>query len=154
MRFKSPRFVGLAILVFLVYLVAARIGLSLASVHTNVSPVWPPTGVAIAALILFGRSMWPVIFLGALVTNLWTGLSIPIAGGIAVGNTLEALLAVSLLTRRPFNRSLDTVSGVLYFVLYAVILTPIVAATVGNLSLCLGGAADWNQFIPLWLTWW
>jgi PAS domain S-box-containing protein len=154
MRFKSPRFVGLAILVFLVYLVAARIGLSLASVHTNVSPVWPPTGVAIAALILFGRSMWPVIFLGALVTNLWTGLSIPIAGGIAVGNTLEALLAVSLLTRRPFNRSLDTVSGVLYFVLYAVILSPIVAATVGNLSLCLGGAADWNQFIPLWLTWW
>jgi PAS domain S-box-containing protein len=138
-----------------VYLLAARLGLSLASVQRNVSPVWPPTGVAIVSLILFGRSLWPAIFVAAFATNLWTGVSIPTAGGIALGNTLEAVLADSLLTRgQAFNRSLDSVSDVLRFILCAVILSPIVAATVGNLSLCLGGAEDWNQFVHLWVTWW
>ncbi len=149
------RLVGLATAVALAYLLAARLGLSLASVHTNVSPVWPPTGVAIASLLLFGRSLWPPILFGAFAANLWTGVSIPTAGGIALGNTLEAVLAVSLLRRgKPFSTSLDSVSHVLRFLLFAVILSPMVAATVGNLSLCLGGAANWNQFGRLWLTWW
>jgi PAS domain S-box-containing protein len=155
MRFKILRFVGLATVVGLLYLLAARLGLSLASVHTNVSPVWPPTGVAIAALLIFGRSLWPTILLAAFIANLWTGVSVPTAGGIALGNTLEAVLAVFLLSRgKAFDRSLDLVSDVLRFLLYAVILSPTVSATVGTVSLCLGGAADWNQFGHLWVTWW
>jgi PAS domain S-box-containing protein len=154
MRFKNLRFVGLATAVALAYLLAARLGLSLASVHTNVSPVWPPTGVAIASLLLFGRSLWPAILFGAFAANLWTGVSIPTAGGIALGNTLEAVLAVSLLTRGKASTRLDSVPHVLRFLLFAVILSPMVGATVGNLSLCLGGAAAWNQFGQLWLTWW
>lgn len=149
------RLVGLVTAVALAYLLAAQLGLSLASVHTNVSPVWPPTGVAIASLLLFGRSLWPAIFLGAFAANLWTGVSTPTAAGIAIGNTLEAVLAVSLLRRgKPFSTSLDSVSHVLRFLLFAVILSPIVGATVGNLSLCIGGAADCSQFGRLWLTWW
>src|SRR5687767_7604715 len=155
MKLKPLRFVGLVTAVGLVYLLAAQLGLSLASVHTNVSPVWPPTGVAIASLLLFGRSLWPAIFLGAFAANLWTGVSTPTAVGIAIGNTLEAVLAVSLLRRgKPFTTSLDSVSHVLRFLLFAVILSPIVGATVGNLSLCVGGAADCSQFGRLWLTWW
>lgn len=155
MRFKTLRLVGLATAVGLVYLLAARLGLSLASLHTNVSPVWPPTGVAIASLLLFGRSLWPAILLSAFAANLWTGVSIPTAGGIALGNTLEAVLAASLLTReKGFNTSLHSLSDVLRFLLFAVILSPAVGATVGNFSLCLGGAADWNQFGRLWVTWW
>ena len=155
MRFRTLRFVGLATAVGLVYLVAAGLGLSLASVHTNVSPVWPPTGVAVAALLIFGRSLWPAILLGAFTANLWTGVSIPTAGGIALGNTLEAVLAVSLLRRgKAFDTALDSVSDVIRFLLYAVIISPTVSATMGNLSLCLGGAAAWNQFGHLWVTWW
>jgi PAS domain S-box-containing protein len=155
MKLKILRFAGLATAVGLAYLLAARLGLSLASVHTNVSPVWPPTGVAIASLLLFGRSLWPAILLSAFAANLWTGVSIPTAGGIALGNTLEAVLAVFLLTRgEAFARLLDSVSDVLRFLLCAVIVSPMVSATVGNLSLCLGGAADWNQFGSLWVTWW
>jgi PAS domain S-box-containing protein len=155
MKLKILRFAGLATAVGLAYLLAARLGLSLASVHTNVSPVWPPTGVAIASLLLFGRSLWPAILLSAFAANLWTGVSIPTAGGIALGNTLEAVLAVFLLTRGgAFARLLDSVSDVLRFLLCAVIVSPMVSATVGNLSLCLGGAADWNQFGSLWVTWW
>lgn len=155
MRFKVLRIVVLGTAAGLVYFLAARLGLSLASVHTNVSPVWPPTGVAVASLLLFGRFLWPAVLLGAFAANLWTGVSIPTAGGIAVGNTLEAVLAVTLLTRaKAFDTSMNSVSAVLRFLLFAVILSPIVGATVGNLSLCFGGAADWNQYGRLWFTWW
>src|SRR5687768_2198511 len=130
MKIKPLRFVGLVTAVGLVYLLAARLGLSLASVHTNVSPVWPPTGVAIASLLLFGRSLWPAIILGAFTANLYTGVSIPTAAGIAVGNTLEAVLAVTLLARgKAFDRSLSSVADVLRFLLCAVMLSPMVGAT-------------------------
>lgn len=154
MKFKTLRFIGLVTAVGVVYFLAARLGLSLASVHTNVSPVWPPTGVAIASLLLFGRSLWPAIILGAFAANLWTGVSVPTAAGIAVGNTLEAVLAVTLLARWKVDSTLGSVSDVLRFLLYAVILSTTVGPSVGTLSLCLGGAAGWNQFAHLWVTWW
>lgn len=155
MRITPLPFLGIVTAVGLVYLLAAQLGLSLASVHINVSPVWPPTGVAIASLLLFGRSLWPAILLGAFVANLWTGVSIPTALGIAVGNTLEAVVAVTLLSRgRGFNKSLDSVVDAVRFLIFAVILSPMVSATIGNLSLCLGGAAEWEQFGRLWATWW
>jgi PAS domain S-box-containing protein len=155
MRIRSWRYFGWLSVVALGYFFAAELGLSLASVHTNVSPVWPPTGVAIAALLLLGWRLWPAVLLGALAANLRTEVSVPVAAGIAVGNTLEALAASYLLQRKgSFDRSLGSVSNVFKFVLYAVILSPMLSSTIGNLSLCLGGAASWNDFGRLWLTWW
>ncbi len=145
----------LALVVALVYFAAAEFGLSLASVHTNVSPVWPPTGVAIAALLVLGRKFWPAILLGAFGANLLTHVSPATASGIAFGNTLEALTAWYLLRRiEPPHRMFASVAGVLQFVLFAVVLSPAVSATIGTLSLCLGGAALWSNFTGLWLTWW
>src|SRR5437870_578194 len=135
-----------------VYFGSARLGLSLAFLHANVSPVWPPTGVAIAALWLFGYRIAPAIAVGALLANLATDVSLITASGIAVGNTLEAVTALFMLRRfvgrSPFYRTPD----ILKFVLVAAIST-IVSATIGNLSLCLGGAS-WDNFGALWLTWW
>ncbi len=155
MRFSSLRYVGLAAALALTYLAAAGLGLSIAYAHTNVSPVWPPTGIAIASLLLFGRSFWPAVFVGAFVANLLTGVSLPTTTGIAVGNTLEAVLAAHLLNRTIGPRpAFDSVAAVLKFVLYAVLVSPMVSATIGNLSLCLGGAANCGRFWYLWLTWW
>ncbi|MGI8733422.1 MAG: sensor histidine kinase [Pyrinomonadaceae bacterium] len=155
MRLGSWRYLGLVGIVSLAYILAADLGLSLASVHTNVSPVWPPTGIAIGALLIFGRRLWPAIALGAFVANLWTDVSTPVAAGIAVGNTLEALTAFHLLTRKSaFDKSLSSIRSVLIFVLFAVVISPIVSATIGNLSLCIGGEAQWSDFGQLWLTWW
>ena len=47
------------LLLALVYFGAAKLGLSLAALHSNVTPVWPPTGIAIASLLIFGRGIWP-----------------------------------------------------------------------------------------------
>jgi integral membrane sensor domain MASE1 len=51
------------------YFALAKVGLSLAIIHTNVSPVWPPTGFAIAAVVILGYRVWPGILLGALAAN-------------------------------------------------------------------------------------
>lgn len=139
----------------IVYFAAAEFGLSLASAHINVSPVWPPTGVAIAALLILGRSFWPAILVGAFGANLLTPVPLITAAGIAIGNTLEALTAWYLLTRRGWiNKQLSSTRGVLNFILFAVVLSPAVSATIGNFSLCLGGAAAWSRFPQLWITWW
>lgn len=140
--------------VAVVYSLAAKLGLSLAFLNASVSPVWPPTGVAITAVWWLGYRVAPGVFLGALLVNLLT-LSLPTATGIAIGNTLEAITAVYLLhryvgTRNPFNRAGDFVK----FVLIVPIGCTTLSATIGNISLCLAGAEAWQHFGTMWLTWW
>jgi signal transduction histidine kinase/integral membrane sensor domain MASE1/CheY-like chemotaxis protein len=139
-----------------VYFLAAKLGLSLAFRNASVSPVWPPTGVTIAALLWFGYRGTPGVLLGALLANyLLTDVSLAAAAGISIGNTLEALIAVYLLrryveSRNPFNRAFD----VLKFVIFAAVISTAISATLGNLALCLSGSEAWSDFPWLWLTWW
>src|SRR5881397_3866638 len=102
------------------YFFAARLGLSLASVHANVSPVWPPTGLAIAAILLLGYRVWPGILIGAFLANLLTPVPIVVAGTIAVGNTLEAFSAGFLLRSIDFHNSLDRARDVLKLIIVSV----------------------------------
>lgn len=74
-----------------IYHLAARLGLRMAYVQMNTSPVWPPTGIALASLLIFGYRLWPGISLGVLAGSLFTGADFGVALGMAVGNTLEAL---------------------------------------------------------------
>lgn len=138
-----------------VYYAAARLGLSLAFLHISVSPVWPPTGIAIAAVLWLGYRISPAILIGAFIANIATGESIGTAVGISIGNALEAVTAAVLVRRfvgsqSPFYRARD----VLMFVLLAVLISPAVSATIGNASLCLGGTAAWSNYGSLWVTWW
>jgi PAS domain S-box-containing protein len=146
---------GLSLLVAIIYFAGAKLGLSLATVHENVTPVWPPTGIAIASLLIFGSRVWPGVFIGALAANLPTHIPIASALGIATGNTLEALLAWFLLRRsKGWTNSFNSVRDVLTFVVYAAVLAPLVSATIGNLSVCFGDPTRWSDFWWLWLTWW
>jgi len=149
-RFRYLAAVGL---IAAVYFIAGKFGLTLASVHTNVSPVWPPTGIALAALLLFGVRVWPGVFLGALLVNLTTPVSVAAALAIAIGNTLEAVAAAGALRAFKFGNSLDRARDVFKFVCVAVFCT-LFAATIGSLSLTLLHSAQWSQFPLLWLTWW
>src|SRR5437870_13647098 len=76
----------------LAYLVLAKLGLSLASLHPSASPIWPPTGFALAVVLLRGLRAWPAIFLGALIVNATTAGSIATSAAIALGNTLECVI--------------------------------------------------------------
>jgi diguanylate cyclase (GGDEF)-like protein len=137
------------------YILAAKLSLRLASVHPSATPVWPPTGIAIATLVALGLRFWPAIFMGAFLVNITTAGSVLTSAGIATGNTLEALLA-SLLVMRFANgkHAFDTTWDILRFALYGGILSSAVAATFGVTSLTLGGFAPWNQYGLIWRTWW
>jgi PAS domain S-box-containing protein len=155
MKLKPRPLIGLNLFLAIVYFAAAELGLSLASLHSNVTPVWPPAGIAIASLLIFGPRLWPGIFLGALAANWLTNIPIGSALGIAIGNTLQAVVGYWLLLRLVhWRRTLDSIGEVLNFVVCAGVLAPLLSATIGSLSLCLGGAAEWERFTSLWLTWW
>ena len=78
-----------------VYVVAGKLGLTLAFVHVSATAIWPPTGIAIAAFLLLGYRVWPGILLGAFLVNLTTAGDALSSLGIATGNTLEGLVAAA-----------------------------------------------------------
>jgi PAS domain S-box-containing protein len=138
-----------------VYFVAGKLGLSLAFVHASATAVWPPTGIALAALLLYGNHMWPAIFLGAFLVNVTTAGSTASSLGIAAGNTLEALLGVWLVKRWAGGR--DVFLRARSFFAFAVLaagMATAVSATFGVTSLALAGHAPWSRFGEIWLTWW
>jgi PAS domain S-box-containing protein len=136
-----------------IYFGAAKLGLTLASEHPNVSPVWPPTGFAIAALLLLGYRVWPGILIGAFLANFSTDLPTATCAGIALGNALEAVIAVQLLRAVDFHTSLDRAKDVGAFLAVTFVAT-MASATLGNLSLALTYADKWSEFGSLWMTWW
>jgi integral membrane sensor domain MASE1 len=138
-----------------VYVVAGKLGLRLAVVHETATAVWAPAGIALAAYLLFGREIWPGLFAAAFLVNVTTVPSAPAALGIAAGNTLEGLIAAWLLDRTGGGRSaLSTAGGVFRFAGLAGLIAPLVAATLGPLSLWLAGLAPAAKLPEIGLTWW
>jgi len=138
-----------------VYFVAAKLGLKLASEHPSASSVWPGTGIALAAILISGYGAWPGIFLGAFYANLTTAGSIATSLGIAIGNSLEALIGARLLNNLAHGRAVfDRARDVLKFALLAAILSTVVSATVGVASLSLGRFIRPDAFGKVWFTWW
>lgn len=137
-----------------VYFAAGKLGLSLAFVHVSASAVWPPTGIALAAFLYFGPWVWPGVLIGAFLVNLTTAGSAVSSAGIAVGNTLEGLLAAYLVARYAQGRhAFERLRDVFRFAVLAALASPIVSATFGVTSLCATGEAQWADFGTIWLTW-
>ncbi len=139
----------------LVYFVSGKAGLSLAFVNPSATAVWPPTGIAIAALLLFGYRLWPGVLLGAFLVNMTTAGSLPVCIGIAVGNTLEALAAARLSKVHANGRNFtNRTRDILKFVFVAGVASPIISATIGVTSLVVGGYAPRAASPQIWTTWW
>jgi len=137
-----------------IYFVAAKVGLALAFANSSVTAIWPPTGLALAAVVLLGPRVWPGILVGALLANATTDAPLVSVLGISFGNTLEALAGAWLLRRAGFRATLERVVDVLALVLLAGGLSTLVAATIGLLSLKLGGAVAAGTDFETWRVWW
>jgi integral membrane sensor domain MASE1 len=138
-----------------VYFGAAKLGLSMAFVAEQVTPVWPPTGIALAAIVLLGSRVWPGIALGAFLANVTANEPIGTACGTAAGNTLEALVGAWLLNHLVgFDPSLERLIDVLGLAVLATSASTAVSATIGVFSLCLGGVQPWTEVGSLWSVWW
>ena len=153
MRQRPGSYVLQIVLVSAVYFGGAKLGLNLAVGHGVITPVWPPTGIAIAALLLLGPRVWPAVAIGALLGNATSGVSFWVAAGIAVGNTLEALVAVYLLRRFSFRKSFERVQDVVRFACAAAIAAA-VAATNGVTVLVLADSAAASPYGSRWVLWW
>src|SRR6266481_4288558 len=142
------------LLLGLAYFVTARAGLELNSVSGFATFVWPPTGIALAALLIFDYSLWPGIFLGAFFANFVTGAPILTSSAIGAGNTLEALTGVFLLHKVGFSLKFEHLRDILLFVGLGAFLSTLVSATIGSSALWLSGIVNLSTIGPTWITWW
>ncbi|HEU4419262.1 MAG TPA: MASE1 domain-containing protein, partial [Planctomycetota bacterium] len=155
---NTPAIVHAAVLVGLaaVYSAAGKLGLSYYALqNVSVSPVWPPTGIALAALLVLGLRVWPAIFVGAFLVNFTTTGHLSSSVAIAVGNTVEGVVGALLVHRfaggrRAFERPQD----VFKYVLLAGLAATLVSPTIGVTSLRLAGRMQWPEYGGNWLTWW
>ncbi|MYM28150.1 response regulator [Duganella sp. CY15W] len=145
------------------YAVIAHASLMLAFAHTNVTPVWPPSGIAFAAMLLIGYRAWPGVFAGALIANLATFYTNGVAFNgataaasllIASGNTLEALSGVWLVKRFfDIKAPMGQQQNVYKFAVVAMAMCA-VAAGIGSTTLVLSGLAPMAAYGTIALTWW
>jgi len=139
----------------LAYFVLAKLGLALSLIHPSASTVWPPTGFAIAALVVWGYRTWPAIFLAAMIANATAAGSLGTAISIATGNSLEALVGAVLINVWSTGRdTFSTSNTVAKFAVICVVMATPISATVGITSLAIAGYAEWANFSSIWLTWW
>src|SRR5216110_3341481 len=153
---QSRRFSGLPLIgsLAVIYFVAGKLGLMLASLHASASPGWPPAGIALAALLLLGYRAWPAIFIGAFLVNVTTAGNVATSFAIATGNTLEALAGAWLVNRFAGGTNVfDRPQGVFKFALAAGIST-IISPAFGVTSLGVAGFADRANYGAISLTWW
>lgn len=145
------RILGVALL----YLIAARLGLSVAVVGNTVTPVWPPSGIALVALLLGGYRMAAGVALGALLANAWTGVPAQTAIAIAIGNTLAALAAVWLLQRvAGFQSAMGRRRDVVALITLGAAVSTIVSASIGTTALTITEQIPLGDYFMVWLAWW
>ncbi len=146
--------IGVLVLVGAAYYLGARLGLELSVVVDNVTPLWPPTGIAVAAFLLLGRKTWPAVAIAALAVNL------PISEGplpalvTAAGNVAAPLVAVTLLHMVGFRRQLDSQRDALAIVFLGALASMTVSAAVGSLTLAVSGAIPADELPAAWAVWW
>ena len=139
----------------LIYFILAKFGLMLASVNPSATPIWPPTGFALAAVLLWGNRIAPAILIGAFIANATTAGSLATSVAIAVGNSLEAVVGAWLINEWSDGRStFATPVGVAKFALIAFAPSTMISATIGVVTLGLAGYAEWAKFSSIWVTWW
>jgi PAS domain S-box-containing protein len=161
-EFNRPGFVMIFMAIAVVYFIAARLSLQLAVGNTNVTSVWPPSGIALAVILLYGYRVGPAVFIGAFFANILTlkgvGLApvyfISASFTTALGNMLEGIVGAYLIRRfgagsNPFV----SMKSLIAFVGLGSFVSSMVSATIGVASYSLV-AGESSSFVLLWFTWW
>jgi integral membrane sensor domain MASE1 len=135
------------------YFGTAKLGLALAFATPSVTAIWPPAGIAVAALVLMGPRLWPGVALGAFLANVTTDVPIYTTLGITIGNTLEAVVGASLLRRVGFRPSMTRLRDVFALATLSGVISTAIAATIGVASLYVGDEVSGN-LASVWRVWW
>jgi PAS domain S-box-containing protein len=136
------------------YYLAAQLSLRLALVGENITPLWPPTGIALVGFLLRGRRLWPGVAIAAFAVNLPISTSAVAAAVTAVGNTLAPLAATTLLLRVGFRPQLDRLRDALAIVFLAALGSTLISATIGATTLVVSDSIPEARFLGAWSVWW
>jgi PAS domain S-box-containing protein len=151
----TVRTVALGAAIAAAYVIAAKVGFHMAFVAEQVTTVWAPTGIGMASLLIFGRRLWPAIWVGAFLVNAGTAAPVWTACLLATGNALESVAAAWVLGRIPgFDFSFRRVRDVIAFVGVGVVVCTTVSATIGAATLSAAGVQPWWRFRAVWFDWW
>ncbi len=140
--------------VALAYYATAQVGLVLALVKDQVTPLWLPTGISVAALLMSGRNIWPGIALGAFAVNITLSAPFGSAVLITVGNTAAPLAAWYLLNRFGFRPALDRLKDALLLVFAGALGAMLISAVIGAAALKIGGVIPWRDVPAVVSVWW
>jgi signal transduction histidine kinase len=145
-----------ALIVFTaLYVGAGKLGLSMAFLNASASPIWPPTGLALAAMLLVGYRLWPAVLVGAFIVNLTTAGTIYTSAVIAAGNTIEAVIGAMLVRRfAAGTAAFELVPNIFRFTAFAAIPSTMISASVGVTCLALAHFVRWDLYGQVWMTWW
>ncbi|MEM9090643.1 MAG: MASE1 domain-containing protein [Cyanobacteria bacterium P01_F01_bin.53] len=149
----------------LAYYGTAELSRWLASTPQNVTPVWPPDGIAVAAVFLYGYALLPGVCLGSFLANIWAFWDPSSVGmllgsifgvlGIALGTTLGTGVGVFSLRQATRGRNpLKRVGRVVKLLVFTGLLGPVFNATAGVAVLCSLAVIPWYIYKDVWLTWW
>ena len=144
-------------LLFALYVLGAGLGILISEPHGTAALVWPPAGIALAFVLLYGRASWPGLFVGAFFVNFFLqGSSLPVSLSIALGNTTETLMAVFLceMTALGFQNSLGRLQDTMTLIFKAAVLSTFVGALIGTVSLWWGTSLGSDHFWPTFFFWW
>jgi len=151
---KSGKEFAQSFLVIAGTFLAGQIGLRITDLHPPVSPVWPPTGVAFAALIFLGYRIWPELFIAAFLICISASTPLKASIAISIGETVSVVAGAYLVNK--FARGIkafDTAQGVFKFILFACVVSPAIAATICIGYLYPAGFSQGPEKAIMWLTW-
>jgi signal transduction histidine kinase len=152
---EAPRYIASLVLLVIAYFVGAKIGLHLAYANKNVTAVWPPTGIAVASLLLVGLRLAPGVYIGALLANLSNGAGLETSFLISIGDALAPMIAVLLVSRvARIHLDLVRVRDVAALLLLGGAVAMTVSATLGTASLVVSGALSGGAYWNVWRTYW
>jgi integral membrane sensor domain MASE1 len=139
----------------LTYYLASQFAISTLTLSSEIYPMWPAAGIAQAALLVFGRQLWPGIAIGGFLFS----MSVPsanIATALisAAARTLQAWTGTYLLQRINFSARLDRLKDVLAIVGLAALGSTLINSTIGSIVVCLTDLSSWSNFARIWGTWW
>src|SRR5919199_389503 len=148
-----------AVVLAVIYFGLAKASLSFAAINGYATPIWPASGIALAAVFLLGYHLWPGVFLGGCMAHFvgeqLTGAAFLSGLCIGMGNAIGTVLAAYLIKRSMENHQpLNRVRDVFSFVFLAALLSPIADANIGVTALCVFGEAPWSAYGVVWWTWW
>jgi serine phosphatase RsbU (regulator of sigma subunit)/integral membrane sensor domain MASE1/anti-sigma regulatory factor (Ser/Thr protein kinase) len=146
--------VAKALLVGVAYYVSGYLALRLALVAENVTPLWPPSGIAVVGFLVFGRRIWPGVAVAAFLLNLPISTTPLAAAATAAGNTVAPLVAAALLRRVGFRRQIDRLRDAVAIVILGALGAMTISATVGSAALVWSGAIPAAEFPGAWAVWW